>query len=748
MDQPAKTILLVEDESILALTEAAVLKGFGYRVLTSSSGEEAVDFCRGRSSDIDLILMDIDLGPGMDGTQAAQEILALYDIPVVFFSSHSEPGIVEKTEKITSYGYVLKSSNYTILHASLKMAFKLHEAHRNLRLSEDRYSKAFHISPDSININRLSDGVYLAVNQGFTEILGFTQEDVLGKSSLSAELAIWDDPEDRKRLVEGLRSSGEVRNLVARFRAKNGSHRMGMMSARILEFDGVSCIISITRDITERTRIEELLKASEQRFQMIFDHSADAILLYDSNARVIKANRTACQRLQYSAEELSTMSVLDFQPPENRTEIEGKIQQLMTNGSLLAEVINVTKDGRRIPSEVNSRVIDIQGEKMILSVIRDISQRKKVDHAMREAEKRESVGLLAGGVAHDFNNLLAGLSGHLELAKLKIQQDQAEDALNRLEKASQVFERAKALTGQLISVSKGRTSEPELRAMVPLLKEWAEFALSGSDLSLQLDLAEDLWPCRCDSLQIAQVIDNLLINARQASPPGGVITLQAENFWINGPFLRILITDQGPEIPPEVVGRLFEPFFTTKSAGTGLGLATSRSIVEQHGGTLALEQGPAGRTTFCLSLPAAPGVETLRPSTPEPEFHGSGTALLMDDEEPIRDTLGDLLATFGFKVCRARNGHDALAFFEQARQDGQSVTLAVLDLVIPGGMGGLETVRRLKQAGSTAVHLAISGYSEVSTSLQAEQEFHAQLAKPFSRKDLSHTLSQVFKQNC
>ncbi len=248
----AKSILLVEDEALIAMEEAAYLKSAGYAVEFVLTGEEAIRNVKDRRGKVDLLLMDIDLGRGMDGTIAAQEILKDYDIPIVFLSSHTERDIVERTEKITSYGYVVKNSGEIVLLASIKMAFKLHAAHRALAASEEKYSKAFHISPDSININRLSDGRYLAINEGFTEITGYTPEDVLGKSSVSPDLRIWADEEDRRRLVELLQRDGEVRDFKARFRMKQGDILHGIMSARILTINDELCILSITRDISDR----------------------------------------------------------------------------------------------------------------------------------------------------------------------------------------------------------------------------------------------------------------------------------------------------------------------------------------------------------------------------------------------------------------------------------------------------------------------------------------------------------------
>jgi PAS domain S-box-containing protein len=277
MHDSLKTILLVEDEALIALQEKMQLEKDGYNVIHSLTGEKAVEIVSGNPSGIDLILMDIDLGKGIDGTEAARQINTITDIPVLFLSSHTEKEIVHKTEEITNYGYVVKSSSSTVLDASIKMAFRLFAAMRQLDLnnmeieekneelnssienmkkindelilSEDKFSKAFHLNPDAININRFTDGVYLEVNEGFTHIMGYTKEDVIGRSSLPGDLGIWVHAEDRTRLLQGILEHGEVANLEAEFRKKDGTTTIGLMSARIIEIKGERCIISITRDM-------------------------------------------------------------------------------------------------------------------------------------------------------------------------------------------------------------------------------------------------------------------------------------------------------------------------------------------------------------------------------------------------------------------------------------------------------------------------------------------------------------------
>lgn len=317
----AKTILLVEDEALIALLETRQLEEVGYTVIHVSTGEAAVALVRDGPGSVDLILMDIDLGRGMDGTAAAQEILSRREIPLLFLSGHQEKELVDKTEQITNYGYVVKNSAFAVLYASIKMAFRLFDARRSLGqkgmeieaaneelrvtiesleevnrellASEDKFSKAFHLNPDSININRLADGLYLDVNEGFTKILGYTAEEVIGRTSLPGDLGIWVHGEDRERLVAGLRAQGTVANLEAEFRRKDGSIVEGMMSARVIDIDGVTCILSITRDISARKEKELALAANEARYRSLLLSIGEGFCHQDENEVFQFANPAA-----------------------------------------------------------------------------------------------------------------------------------------------------------------------------------------------------------------------------------------------------------------------------------------------------------------------------------------------------------------------------------------------------------------------------------------------------------------------
>lgn len=297
---PRERILLVEDEAIIAMTESAMLSSRGFHVETAHSGDAAVE--KAREDPIDLVLMDIDLGPNrIDGTEAAQRILAFADIPIVFLTSHTEQKMVERVKGITRYGYVVKHSGEFVLVEAIEMALELHRAHRRLRESEEKYRAAFMTSPDAVNINRL-DGLYVDINEGFTNLTGFTREDVIGRTS--GEIEIWAIPEDRERLVEGLQRDGVVSNLESTFRCKDGTHKSALMSARIIRLRGTSHILSITRDITDRISIVQRLKASEERFRLAVEGSRDGLWDWDTRTNYAYHSDRFATMLGYEPDEL------------------------------------------------------------------------------------------------------------------------------------------------------------------------------------------------------------------------------------------------------------------------------------------------------------------------------------------------------------------------------------------------------------------------------------------------------------
>ena len=387
----------------------------------------------------------------------------------------------------------------------------------------------------------------------------------------------------------------------------------------------------------------------------------------------------------------------------------------------------------------------------VVLVLRDVTERSRLEAELSRASKLESVGLLAGGIAHDFNNLLAVVMGNLALAQLNPDVNAA--AGRWLREVERGALRARDLTQQLLTFAKGGEPVRETVLLPDLVKESADFALHGSPARCELEIAPDLWAADVDRGQIAQVVQNLVINAVQAMPEGGVVRIGLRNENVapgtmpslaGGRYLHLSFGDSGGGIRPEHLARVFEPYFTTKAGGSGLGLATVYSIAKKHHGHVAVESQLGRGTTFHLWLPAAqhqPATSTPSGSPFEPM---RGRVLFMDDEEGIRAMVQELLSRVGLEIVAVPDGAAAITAYEEARGAGQPFDVVVMDLTVPGGMGGREAMERLLVIDPKVKAIVSSGYSKdpVLANHRAHG-FRGMVPKPYRFADLAKVLREV-----
>lgn len=381
-------------------------------------------------------------------------------------------------------------------------------------------------------------------------------------------------------------------------------------------------------------------------------------------------------------------------------------------------------------------------------VINEITERKQAETVLQMAQKLESLGLLAGGIAHDYNNLLAGIYGFVENAIHTVTDP---DARAYLDQAIGTMDRARALTQQLLTFAKGGAPSKVLTRLHALLQETTRFALSGANVSCHFAIAEDLAPCEIDKHQIGQIIDNLVINARQAMPTGGSLEVSAVNVALGprehavlaaGNYVKVSVKDSGSGMPAELLSKIFDPFFTTKAQGSGLGLATCYSIAKRHGGAIEVESALGRGSSFHVFLPSCAGVEPAR-IAPATLQRGTGMIILMDDDATIRASLSIALKMLGYEVIGASDGQAALQAYQSETAAGRPVAAMICDLTIPGGLGGKETAAAMRQRNPLLPLFVASGYSEDAVMQNpATYGFTASLAKPFSIRDLSSVLAQ------
>ena len=396
----------------------------------------------------------------------------------------------------------------------------------------------------------------------------------------------------------------------------------------------------------------------------------------------------------------------------------------------------------------------------VVVVFRDITEQQKLEQELFKARKLESIGLLAGGIAHDFNNILTGIVTNLFMAKMNASaNDEIKQLIIDAEKAA--F-RASRLTKQLLTFSKGGSPVKEAASIKEIIEESVGFCLSGSNVDYKLDVPDDLWGVEVDRGQIDQVLNNLVINADQAMPNGGTVTVKAENMAITdevpsgtaaalplspGKYVKVSISDEGLGIPLQDLERIFDPYFTTKQEGSGLGLTTSFSIVKKHGGHITVKSSLGKGSRFTFFLPAAgQNAEDAdeNEQLSEPPLPPDSRILVMDDDEIVRTVVQRLLGTSGYDVLCSVNGEEAIREYQKAMTEGKRFEVVVMDLTVPGGMGGKDAVRKILEIDKEAKVIVFSGYSNDPVMANyRDYGFVGVIEKPFSIDDFLRVLSKI-----
>jgi signal transduction histidine kinase/CheY-like chemotaxis protein len=407
--------------------------------------------------------------------------------------------------------------------------------------------------------------------------------------------------------------------------------------------------------------------------------------------------------------------------------------------------------------ETRTAIEKLQQANMVLTqwVLQILNEQRRIEDEFIKTNRMESVAVMAGGIAHDFNNILTTILGNVSLAKMLAPKD--ENLIKRLSNAEKATLRSQNLTRQLLAMTKDNQSAKQLTSVREVIQESVDFSLRGSSVRYELSLPNNLWPVEIDTGQISQVIHNLIINAEHAMPDGGVIYIHAVNRRMDdlrsanlqilspGPYVSITIQDGGSGIDAAHLQTIFTPYFTTKAEGNGLGLATAYAIMKKHQGTIYAESEVGIGTTFHLYLPASPTQHVVTSTDSEqPMTRGTGRILVMEDDETLHDVVGSILGIFGYQVILTKNGHETLSTYQRAREAGAPFDAVILDLTIPGGMGGRQTVRELLAIDPQAKAIVASGYATDPILLHCERYgFCGGIAKPYRAQQLHDVLRQV-----
>jgi len=531
------------------------------------------------------------------------------------------------------------------------------------------------------------------------------------------------------------------------------------------------------KNALDKQAAEAALKASETNYRTIFDTANDAIFInHMDTGQILDVNRKMCEMYGYTSEEAKTLDVEAISegvPPYSQNEALEWIQKAAAGIPQNFEWRARRKTGEVFWVEVNLKRITIGDDDRLLATVRDIGERKeaeaqriKLENQRQQIQKIEALGTLAGGIAHDLNNLLAVILGNIELSMMNAEPgSQTDESLFQAKEASI---QAKELAQRFLTFSSGGDPVKKTCAIGKTLRDATDLSLSGSNIKPALSLPDNLWPVEFDEGQMKQVMGNLIMNAREAMPEGGIVTVTAENVMLHageiaelpeGKYIRVSVEDKGAGIPHKLLGRVFDPYFSTKERGAnkgmGLGLSICHSIINKHGGHMAMTSHEGGGTGIFFYLPASDsGIQDREedrerePAKLPADQSAIKRVLVMDDEDMIRNLMGQILTKAGYEPVVAEDGTEAIEAYEKAIASGYPFDAVILDLTIKGGMGGLETIKALLKIDPGVKAVISSGYSnDPVLSSYEEYGFVGAMTKPFTMKEVYQTLEAIVEKN-
>jgi len=520
--------------------------------------------------------------------------------------------------------------------------------------------------------------------------------------------------------------------------------------------------IIIQRELSlEESRADrKKLIDSQQQYHSLLNNSADGIFLHDDAGQILDANQMACDSLGYTLDELLAMKIEDIETSEKKfANFHAFAHNLNFDETYTINGVFQRKDGSEFPMEARVRKYMFDDQALIVALVRDVTERKKAEKEMLRARKLDSIGLLAGGIAHDFNNLLGIIQGYIDLASRSMTSS-PEKTKTYFQKATNATIQAAGLTQQLLTFSKGDEPIKKAANILDIVHQSTDFSLHGSNITVNYISPDDLWTADVDNGQISQVMQNLVINARQAMPEGGKLEITCDNYIISeldsssktpsGKYLKISVKDNGTGIPEDILDSIFDPYFTTKTEGDGLGLALSYSIIDKHKGSISVDSALDDGTTFTLFLPASDQkISTTEASSTSASSTQTRNAhiMIMDDDAMLREISEEMLLNLGYDVTQSPDGGNALSQYKDAMNTGKNIDLVIMDLTIPSGIGGKEAIKLIQKIDPEVKVLVSSGYcNDPVMANYNDYGFLGAVKKPYSQNELGTAVSTILNQ--
>ncbi|MGH7600174.1 MAG: PAS domain S-box protein, partial [bacterium] len=758
-------ILVVEDENIVAKDIQNTLKALGYTVTAVvASGEEAIQ--KAGETQPDLVLMDIMLKGYQDGVEAARQIFARFNIPVVYLTAYTDETTLQRAKVTEPYGYILKPFEERELHIAIEMAIYKHKMAKKLKEREQWLATILRSINDAVIVAD-EKSLITFMNPVAEMLTGWKQKDALGKNL--AEVFKIVAAENRTASQPASRNGAAV-NYSLLVASDGREIPIDDSAAPIRDENGnLTGAVLVFRDISARQQAEVELQRrflqiqhSEERYRALYDDNPAMYFTVAGDGKILSVNQFGADQLGYKAEELVGQSVLNVFYEEDKATAQQNLAAWLQNSEQVppCELRKVRKDGTIVWVKELARVVqDSDGRPVVLVVCEDITKNKQMEEALqqreeqlRQAHKMEAIGRLAGGVAHDFNNMLTAIIGTSEMAMFELNRDHP--LRKALKEIKQTADRAANLARQLLTFARRQIIAPSLLNLNDVLLNLDKLLhrLAGEGVDLAISAAPELGFVKVDSGQVEQMIINLVSNARDAMPNGGKLKIETANITLDdayarqhpeitsGEYVMLVVRDNSAGMTEEMKKHLFEPFFSTK--GTGLSLATAYGIVQQNHGHIVVDSAPGQGTAFHIYFArlADAGIapEYDQNHVPSP---GTETVLLVEDEPAIRDLAARLLRERGYHILVAANGDEALQLARAHAKD--KIHILITDVVMPR-LSGKMVADQIKALQPDMKVLFISGYAD-DTSIQSGKG-NASLAflqKPFSPALLAHKIREM-----
>ena len=623
-----------------------------------------------------------------------------------------------------------------------------------------KLSMAVEQSASSIIITD-SHGNIEYVNPQFSKVSGYSGKEAIGRNPNLLKSGKMQSSE-YKKLWDTINNGGEWRGEFLN-KKKNGELYWELATiSPIRDSNKVTThFIAVKEDITERRKVEDKLAEEKERLAVTLGSIADGVITTDTSGKITLINKAAEKILESDLKDALNEPIealFNIYEDISRGKVKNPVELVLSSGvsyESAKPVILITKSGKeKIIEDSGSPIKDVSGRIIgVVLVFRDITEKYKMQDDYYKSKKLESIGILAGGIAHDFNNFLTAILGNITLGKIySSQNDKIYEILSEAEKACI---RSKELTQQLLTFSKGGTPVKKIGSISSLLKESIDFILRGSNVKSEYIEKEPPLAIEMDEGQINQVINNLVINAKQSMENGGLLTVKVENIKkkatdnlpiADGNYVKISIKDRGVGISKENLQKIFDPYFSTKKMGNGLGLSISYSIIQKHNGYITAESEMGKGATFYIYLPAIDVVYEKSDGGGAKVLMKSARVLLMDDEDLVREVTGKMLNFIGCEVEFASDGEEAIEIYKEAIENNKKYDLVIMDLTIPGGMGGKETIKVLKALDPSIKAVVSSGYStdEVMSDFK-KYGFKGIIVKPYKIEDLSRVINEIIQ---